>query len=459
MAEFATLVRTWGNSTPTPAILFFQSNFIKHLSNTFPNAHFSPLRTRFLCLAQKNSTPFLVGFTGATKGSRRYDIFEMRKNKALPTKPLFIAFALALTIWPFLKDARSVIQPLSDVGMRRAFVMMLCSTPESTFDDESGIGSELSTLVHGHALNVQHRYVAGLDNVLLHIVVGECRSSLILASELYTVYDRVIVVDDEHLVSRALAGYKWQRHLWFKLASLGLMEYQRVVWNGFDTLPVARMDMLFDECKLPPCLDDEGNADLVVIEPNSTVLDQMLAELKASPDIWDGKPQYDMGYFYHYYNKQNITGTISSSMDSAAFDTPRTGTKTVHFTGWNKPYFQAYCHALPDGAVLKTSPGDEGPLIYPKGSPGSKTWCWEDPLRHLLHVRWWKFALEMETALNMSTSIVAQFISLEGLFEKCINVRNAIEELSDNELVANETFVLLDGLNLVEKLLELVNAP
>jgi len=65
----------------------------------------------------------------------------------------------------------------------------------------------------------------------------------------------------------------------------------------------------------------------------------------------------------------------------------------------------------------------------------------------------------METALNMSTSIVAQFISLEGLFEKCINIRNAIEELSDNEPFVTEIFVLLDALNLVEKLLELVNGP
>ena len=81
----------------------------------------------------------------------------------------------------------------------------------------------------------------------------------------------------------------------------------------------------------------------------------------------------------------------------------------------------------------------------------------------------------------MTTSIVARYISLEDLFEKAMklrrpacrsskcdlmfliredsslkksmNVRNSIEELPVNEFIVTETFVLLDALNLVEKLL------
>lgn len=383
-------------------------------------------------------------------GSRRNCLSGKRKETISLT---ISAFVLVLMVGLF-DPKRNLGQ--NHVFPRRAFLTMLCSTHESTFDDESGIGSEFSTLVHGWATKMQHANVAGVENVLLHIVVGQCRQNLILARELNLVYDRVIVVDDNHQVSKALAGYKWQPHLWFKLVSFGLTEYDRVLWNGFDTLPVARMDSLFEECKSPPCLDDEGNADLVVIEPNSTALEMMLAELKSHPDFWDGRPQYDMGFLYHFYRERNIVGTISPAMDGYNFDAPRNETiKTIHFTGWNKPYFQMYCRRLPDGALLKTAPGDEGPLIHPKGSPGSKMWCWDDPLRHLLHVKWWIIALQMELAVNMTKSIVAQYITPDDLVRKCVMVHHAIgKEIPDSVTKVTENPVLPVAIETVSALMQ-----
>jgi len=272
------------------------------------------------------------------------------------------------------------VQP--GVPSPRAFVTMLCLTPDSSFDRADGLGSEVGALVHGHMINhMSSKAVA--DNVLLHLTGGSCMKKLRLGPQLNKTFDRIIEFDGStsRFESVISTFYKDKPHLWMKLLVMNMTEYRKVMWLGFDTFPVRPLTSHGFDCESYPCIDGKGNADLMVFEPNAKEMERVTSYFEEHYKELDGIPGKDMNFVHHFYPNMS---SVPLTFDNDRQHGPKTD--IVHFTMFMKPWFQAYCRSLDPHATL---PGAD--FLGTKSEGG---WCRPGLLNTPMYYAFWQAAVE-----------------------------------------------------------------
>jgi hypothetical protein len=276
----------------------------------------------------------------------------------------------------------------------KAFVTMLCLSRSSTFDRPDGLGSEIGTLVHGYMVNRMRE--AEADNVLLHVVGGSCMKELRMENQLSHTYDRIIEVNGSSGLELVISGsYKIQPHLWLKLLVMNMTEYKRVMWMGFDTFPVRPLtDDSFD-CESYPCIEEAGNADLMVFEPNAKEMDRITSHLAENYKALDGFGSYDMGLLHKLY--PNMPNKLPLLFHREYEIGPTTD--IVHFNMYEKPWFQAYCRFLEPNATLPDAAW-LGPKSGGKSSEGK--WCLPSLMNNTMYYVFWQVAVEALSGSNLT---------------------------------------------------------
>jgi hypothetical protein len=269
--------------------------------------------------------------------------------------------------------------------VRRAFVTMICATQHSTFDRNDGLGSSVAALAHGYI--IKRLQNPAIESVLMHVTGGACMNELPLEVAIRSVYDKIVRTDGSSRLETMIRAKRWkmQPHLWLKLLALNLTAYDTVMWLGYDTLPLVALDAAFD-CKPTPCIDQEGNADMMVFTPDPSFLNRMTTVLEEGPggrSNFDGYTGYDQGFMHAYLPRmvqrgftpiqRFMKGTcnrftpvlkeISLPNKHFLFGVDRNihivskDTAVIHFTWAAKPWFQIYCKSLPKTGLTPDGPG------------------------------------------------------------------------------------------------------
>mmetsp|Transcript_26174 Transcript_26174/g.36243 ORF Transcript_26174/g.36243 Transcript_26174/m.36243 type:complete len:422 (+) Transcript_26174:132-1397(+) len=278
--------------------------------------------------------------------------------------------------------------------IKNAYVTMICKTNFSTYDVPNGMGSELTVLMHGAA-------VQAIDNdndtesVLLLVTGGICHglSQYQFWPEIQRNYDRIIHLKGETALEQLVMQWKHQKHLWLKLHIFNMTEYDTVVWMGYDTMPYRSVKNAFDRCNTNPANDPNnagypcmagGNADFMIVHPSKQEAEAIYSTLKNeaqlySSDKWRG---YDNSFLFGMYR-----GRLQ------AMEVPDYWHAYVHhFSGYAKPPFRAYCNSwLPEGAYLPASHADSL-WLGTFNSTNRPAWC-KDLMTTPQEYMFWQIAL------------------------------------------------------------------
>mmetsp|Transcript_2066 Transcript_2066/g.3133 ORF Transcript_2066/g.3133 Transcript_2066/m.3133 type:complete len:374 (-) Transcript_2066:90-1211(-) len=308
-----------------------------------------------------------------------------------------------------------------EVESKHAIVTMVCKTHNSTWDYPSGLGSETAVIVHGEMLrNMQND---DIDTVLLLATHGPCMGleHWELGKYVDGLYDRVITLTGDTKLEQLVYGWKHQVHLWLKLLSINMTEYEKVVWLGYDTLAFRELNKAFVDCH-GACMSRRGNADFMVFPTDQTEMDRLYKILKdGGPSSYDGVSSYDSAFMKKNYRFS--MGPISWGEYSI-----------IHFTLHSKPWFQVYCQSLPEGHILPAGPSVSKNFLGPKKGVNEKTWwCQPRPIVNLWQYVFWKVlfsTISVEDALKTKEQLGFKDSFLDD-FPGAAACSNAVKDLTN----------------------------
>mmetsp|Transcript_36909 Transcript_36909/g.59174 ORF Transcript_36909/g.59174 Transcript_36909/m.59174 type:complete len:416 (+) Transcript_36909:128-1375(+) len=264
-----------------------------------------------------------------------------------------------------------------------AFISMLCKCHNSTWDRPDGLGSEVTTIVHGKSIKDLNM---NADNVLLVATGGHCLGfeDYELLDSLVEQYDRIITFDGSTRLEKLVLGWSEQPHLWLKLLAINMTSYKKVAWMGYDTIPYFDLANETFSCSPTPCIDATGNADYMVFSPDKDEIEKIYLELREHPEAYDGVGSYDNKFLGQWYAKR-LTKLDKIFM---GWRNPR---GILHFTMAMKPHFQAYCRRMPPGTKLAVS-NKSGKLPFETAMPESRkvSWCYEKLISNVFHLIFWR---------------------------------------------------------------------
>ena len=205
--------------------------------------------------------------------------------------------------------------------------------------------------------------------------------------------------------------FRHQPHLWLKLLVLNLTQYDSVMWLGTDTIPLTDLSTGFACASLGlgiPCItpSHNRNADTMLFLPDAKVLEDIVADLGKNP-AWDGHTGYDQAYLQQRYPtmgtmsveqnpnpelvlkaaEHDATARKSQGHDDTSRKSPLMPAYVIHYNSLYKPWFNAYCQTLPDGAILLTGPADASVAR-------ARTYCPATPVPNAQAYLWWMIVRE-----------------------------------------------------------------